>query len=191
LGRIVAPVLRRGGVRREDRMGYFDALASSAFKTADDGRKLFFPWGTFGRGYVLSSDEDSVRLRGQIKTYMIAGLSPIVVLGVLRSFLAFAVIAAVFTGFYAVWMRYLLPRLGASDERLSLEESITSQARRHSATALWLLEIGSLAFVGAGAFIFVFDPANWLTGISSMLFFGLCAAVFAFMLAVRSRQAAH
>jgi hypothetical protein len=36
-------------------MGYFDALTSNAFKTAPDGRKLFFPWGVLGRGYVLAS----------------------------------------------------------------------------------------------------------------------------------------
>jgi hypothetical protein len=111
--------------------------------------------------------------------------------GAFQSYLLSAVVASVLIGFYAVWMAYLLPRLGASDERLSLEESMMSQALGHTATVLWLLEIGSLALVGAGAFIFVFDPANWLTGIGSMLFFGLCAAVFAFMLAVRSRQAVH
>ena len=55
-------------------MGYFDALTSSAFKTADDGGKLFFPWGTLGRGYVLGSDEDYLRLRRQIKIFMIAAL---------------------------------------------------------------------------------------------------------------------
>jgi hypothetical protein len=174
-------------------MGYFDAITSSAFKTADDSRKLFFPWGTLGRGYVLGSDEDYVRLRGQIKLFMIAALNLIVVSVALQSYsyLVSVAVTPVLIGFYAVWMAYLLPRLGVSDERLSLQESMRSQALGHSATVLWLLEIGSLAFVGTGAFIFIFDPANWLTGISSMLFFGLCAAVFAFMLAVRSRRAAH
>ncbi len=174
-------------------MGYFDALTSSAFKTADDGRKLFFPWGTLGRGYVLGSDEDYVRLRGQIKTFMIAALGLIVVSGALQShsYLVSAVVTPVLIGFYAVWMAYRLRGLQPSDERLSWRESMTSQALTHSTVVLWLMESCSLAFVGAGAFIFVFDPANWLTGIGSMLFFGLCAAVFAFMLVVRSRQTVH
>jgi hypothetical protein len=174
-------------------MGYFDAIASSAFKIADDGRKLFFPWGTLGRGYVLGSDEDYLRLRGQIKIFMIAALGLIVVLGALQSYsyLVFVAVTPVLIGFYAVWMAYRLRGLQPSDERLSWQESMTSQALTHSAVVLWLLEIGSLAFVGAGAFIFIFDPANWLTGIGSILFFGLCAAVFAFMLVLRSRQAAR
>ncbi|MGZ5841062.1 MAG: hypothetical protein ACXWJ8_03900 [Xanthobacteraceae bacterium] len=172
-------------------MGYFDALTSSAFKTADDGRKLFFPWGTLGRGYILGSDEDDARLRGQIKIFMIAALGLIVVSGALQSYLASAVVTPVLVGFYAVWMAYLLRGLQPSDERMSWRESLTSQALTHGAVALWSLEIGSLAFVVIGAFIFVFDPANWLTGIASMIFFGLCAAVFAAMLAVRNRPAAH
>jgi hypothetical protein len=50
-------------------MGYLDAITSSAFKTADDGHKLYCPWGTLGRGYVLGSNEDYLRLRGQIKIF--------------------------------------------------------------------------------------------------------------------------
>jgi hypothetical protein len=29
-------------------MGYFDGLASGSFKTSQDGRRLFFPWGVLG-----------------------------------------------------------------------------------------------------------------------------------------------
>ena len=47
-------------------MGYFDALTSSYFKTAADGRKLFFPWGVLGRGYLFDSDRDYERLRRQL-----------------------------------------------------------------------------------------------------------------------------
>ncbi len=34
-------------------MGYFDGLTSGSFKTAEDGRRLFFPWGVLGSGYAL------------------------------------------------------------------------------------------------------------------------------------------
>ena len=44
-------------------MGYFDALTSGYFKTAPDGRKLFFPWGVLGRGYAIDSEQDYERLR--------------------------------------------------------------------------------------------------------------------------------
>ncbi len=35
--------------------GYFNALTAGYFKTGADGRKLFFPWGTMGRGYAIPS----------------------------------------------------------------------------------------------------------------------------------------
>ena len=52
-------------------MGYLDAVASRAVKRTDDGRRLFFPWGPLGRGYVVPSEEDFDRLRRNVKTYLL------------------------------------------------------------------------------------------------------------------------
>jgi uncharacterized membrane protein YccC len=66
---------------------------------------------------------------------------------------------------------------------------MTAQARAHSATGLWVLEIGALAFVGLGILIIVIDPGNWLMALGSIVFFGFCAAVAARMLILRRRAA--
>jgi hypothetical protein len=79
--------------------------------------------------------------------------------------------------------------LRASDERSSLQDSMTSQARAHSATGLWLLQIGALAFVAFGILILVVDPDNWPTALGAIVFFGLCAG-FATRLLVLLRRAA-
>jgi hypothetical protein len=79
--------------------------------------------------------------------------------------------------------------LQASDERLSLQDSMTSQARAHSVTGLWLLQIGALAFVALGIFILVVDPDNWLVAFGSIVFFGLCAGFAARLLMLRRRAA--
>jgi hypothetical protein len=168
-------------------MGFFDALTSSSFKIGQDGHKLFFPWGVFGRGYTISSEQDYERLRGQVKAYMIISLVSIIGSGSLRGNLASFVIAGLLMGFYAIWMVLVLGRLKRSDERLSLRESVTSQAHAHSLVVLWLLEIGSTAFVVAGIFIFVLDPRNRLMALASILFFGLCAAKATHMLVLRYR----
>ena len=55
-------------------MGYFDGLTSGSFKTAQDGRRLFFPWGVLGSGYAIASEQDYQRLRRQVKAYMVAML---------------------------------------------------------------------------------------------------------------------
>ena len=99
------------------------------------------------------------------------------------------VLGALLIAFYLGWMRYLLRGLQASDERLSLQDSMTSQARAHSVTGLWLLQIGALAFVALGIFILVVDPDSWLVAFGSIVFFGLCAGFAARLLVLRRRAA--
>ena len=173
------------------RMGYFDALTSSYFKTEPDGRRLFFPWGVLGRGYVLASERDYERLRGQLKAYTIVTLILTIGAAALHSYVGAIIVGVALIAFYLVWAQFLLRGLPQSDERLSLEESMTSQGLAHNAAMLWLLEILSLVFVAAGLFILSADPDNWLMGLFTIVFFGLCALALARMLLLRSRRAAR
>src|SRR5262245_19037708 len=174
-------------------MGYFDALTSSSFKTTPEGHRLFFPWGVLGRGYIIGSEPEYKRLRRQVKIYLIIGMVGMVGMGIgfiaLREPLAGLAAAAAWgaccIAFYFAWVPYLLRRLQPSDERLSLRESMVTQAREHSLIFLWAAEIGSIGFVAASAFIFAFNPGNWLMAIVGILFFGFCAASFALMLVQR------
>jgi Ca2+/Na+ antiporter len=166
-------------------MGYFDALASANFKTASDGRRLFFPWGMWGRGYAIASEQDYQRMRRQFKIYYIVALVLIISSAALQNYVAEAVIVALLMGFYLVWTRSLQQGLRPSDERLSMQESMTAQARAYSATGLWLLEIIALVFIATGIAILVFDPSRWLTGLASTGFFGFGAVMFARMLFMR------
>jgi hypothetical protein len=171
-------------------MGYFDALTASYFKTTPDGRRLFYPWGVFGRGYTIPSEQQYERLRGRIKTYTIAALVLIIGAAVLlKSLWAFAV-AGLLIVFYRAWTPFLLRDLQPSDEKLSLTESMTAQARAQSGSILWLLLILSLLFVATGIAMLVFDPDRWLTAVSGTVFFGLCAAVFVRMLVLQRRARA-
>jgi hypothetical protein len=160
-------------------MGYFDALTNSSFKTTPDGHRLFFPWGIWSRGYVIASDQDYDRLRQQMKIYYIVSLVLIIGSIVAKIYVGAIIIAALLLGFYLAWMWSLVPRLQPSHERLSLQESMTSQARLHNAVVLWLLEIAMLAFVCGGVLNLIFDPSNWLIALPSISFFGLCAVAFA------------
>jgi len=169
-------------------MGYFDALTSSCFKTAQDGRRLFFPFGILGRGYVIASEQDYERLRSRLKVYTAVGLVLIIGSGALLGYAGSFAIALVLIAFYIVWLRYLLRGLQSSNESLSLKDSTTSQALAHNAVTLWLLEVGALAFVVLGIVILAVNPRNWLIAITSIVFFGLCAASFTRMLMLRRRS---
>ena len=169
-------------------MGYFDALTSGAFKTTPDGRRLFFPWGALGRGYEIGPEQDYETLRRRIKLWTIVGLVLILVALPLLGFLAGFIVSAAMIAFYCVWMRYVLRSLRPSAERLTIRESMITQARAQSPVLLWTFLIVSIAFVLASVFILIVTPDKWPVAIAGMVFFGACAAVFAFMLVQRQQS---
>lgn len=176
-------------------MGYFDALTSSSFKTTPDGHRVFFPWGVFGRGYLIGSQPEYERLRRHVTMLVVVGmvLAIATMIGVqalwklqsVTGLLAALVFSLVYMGFYAAWLPSLLRDLQPSRERLSLRESMATHARAHSPMLLWALEICSLGFVGLSVFIVASDPGKWLIAIAGGVFFGFCAAGFAVMLIMR------
>jgi hypothetical protein len=168
-------------------MGYFDALTSGAFKTTPDGRKLFFPWGALGRGYEIGPEQDYETLRRRVKLWTIVGLVLILVTSQLLGFLASFIVTAAMLAFYLGWMQFLLRSLRPSDERLTIRESMTTQARAQSPVLLWTCLIASIAFVVASLFILIVTPDKWPVAIAGIVFFGAAAAVFGFML-VQRRQ---
>lgn len=171
-------------------MGYFDGLTSGSFKTAQNGQKLFFPWGYLGRGYVLASDQDAERLRRQVKTYYVVMLVAIVATSGTHAFILSAAVAALAIVFYAVWARRQVARLQPAAEAMSFRESSVSQARAYGARKLWMLEASSLLFVAIGVFIYITDPTNRPMALLTLIFFGCCAGVIGYLLVIRGRTSA-
>ena len=172
----------------EPRTGYFNALTSGYFKTAREGRKLFFPRGAMGRGYVIPSQPAYERLHRTIKIYQIMSLVAIVTAVATKFYVAAFVIAGLSVACYQAWAHYVVRGLQPSVERLSMRESMATQARAHGAVGLWLLEIVALMFVATGFVMLVVDPEKRLVAMSSIVFFGACAAAAAHMLVLRRRQ---
>ncbi|MDA9496311.1 hypothetical protein [Bradyrhizobium sp. CCBAU 11357] len=105
-------------------MGYFERLASSSFKTTEDGRRLFFPWGVLGRGYVLASEDDYRLLRTQVKAYTVITFACMLVSSLFQAYAFVAAVVIVLIGWYLAWMWFLLRRLDVTDERLSFRENL-------------------------------------------------------------------
>jgi hypothetical protein len=185
-------------------MGYFNALTSSSFKTTSDGRRLFFPWGLWGRGYVIGSEPEYNQLWRRVKTYLVAAVGTLIVNSIaagvvagvpaLQVYPAGLVVATVATvlgvfyiAFYIAWVPYLIRGLQPSPERLTLRDSVANQAREHSTMMLWTMEFVSIGVVGGGMFLLVSRPAMWPVATAGIVFFGLGAALFARMLIVRKR----
>ena len=159
------------------------------FKRAADGRMIYFPWGLFGRGYVLESDEQYAKLRRRMILWLVvyvflatsawAGYGPAVGMAVA----SFMVAAA------AVWLLRYTRRLEPSDERVSILESWRHQAESSRITTLWILEIAGLLLVLAAVKILVVaqDWRGWLTGGGALVFFGFCTAASTYMIIVKRR----
>jgi hypothetical protein len=170
---------------------YLDAVISSFFKTAQDGRKLFYPRGVWGGGYAIASEPDYKRVVRQIKGFWGVLLVLMTIGAVLQGYLGLFISGAFLLVFYfIVWAPYLVRGLQPSDEKLSLQESYTSQALGHSSARLWSWEITALALVGIGIVMLVVDTSNWLIALALIVIFGLCAAGVMWMLILR-RRASH
>jgi hypothetical protein len=171
-------------------LGYFEGLTSGSFKTAQDGRRLFFPWGVLGRGYVLASEEEYLRLRRQVKAYMVTSLLLVIFTpNLAHGYIIAGALLVLLFGFYLIWMWFLLGRLEVANEGLSWNESMASSARAHGPVVVWLLVIGSLAFVGCGILMLIVQPGSWPVALAATLFFGFCAAMAIRMLILRRRTA--
>jgi hypothetical protein len=172
-------------------MGYLDALTVYYFKTARDGRRVYFPMSFRGRGYVISSEQDFQRLQSQLKTGTLVSLVLIFGFSFLVSHLASYVVAGLLVGFYTIWSRYRIRGMQPSEEgleRLSLKERLAFQAQAHSARSLWFLEISSLVFV-CGAILMLFvDPDKKLVAWTARVFCGSGAALFGYQLVLRQPE---
>jgi hypothetical protein len=157
-------------------MGYFDGLASSSFKATEDGQMFFFPWGTFGSGYVVASVAAFDRLRQYVKVYVTVSLL-LTIAGVLWNGLLGGIVASlVLVTPYVLWARFECRHLVRTNERLSLQESVTAQARAYSTLSLSILTLIGSMFVAVGMAIIVLDPESWLLASGVIVFFGLATA---------------
>src|ERR1700751_5728922 len=140
-------------------MGYFDGLTEGQFKIAEDGRRLFFPRGFWGRGYVVESESEFQRLRRQMKIYQAVALVLVIAAVVPRQYNPYLVIAValLLIVFHLVWSRSLVARLQPVEDRLRFQETSAAQARAFGPFVLWFLEIVALAFVAVGSAIWLTD----------------------------------
>ena len=170
-------------------MGYFDGLTAGQFKIAEDGRKLFFPRGFWGRGYVVDSEAEFQRLRRRMMIYQAAAFVLVIAAAIPRQYnpyLAIAV-ALLLIVFYLAWSRWLVAGLQPADDRLRWRETSAAQARAFGPFVLWFLEIVALAFVAVGIALLLTDPTSRLLAIVTIVFFGLCAACGAYLLVLRGQ----
>ncbi len=168
-------------------MGYFDGLTASSFKTDEKGHTIFYPWGIFGKGYILPEDrKDS--FRQTIKRHIMIFVPLTILCSIFfKIWIAFLILPLYFFG-YGIWVNKQTSGLKVSSDKLTLSDTRASSARAHNAATLWILEIVSLLFVLLGTFNLITSPQNWFIAICSILFFGFGAIIFWKMIKTKREQ---
>ena len=177
-------------------MGIFERLASCSFKQSADGRYIFYPWGTLGRGFFLTSVEEFESLKRRIKTSYIFIVGLFISAKIVSFFqrypeeydLYFTILClTIFILIYIYWVKIRCRQLQQADIRLTIGESLENAAWAYGWVALWSLEICSTLFVLMGLALLIFMPDEWLIALVTIAFFGACTATFTFMLSLKRR----
>ncbi len=172
-------------------MNFLNAITSAYFKTAQDGSTVFYPWSIWVRGYTLPSAQDQQRFQQQLKVYFaITFVLILLVVNMVSTPVSFA-IAGGLTVLYVLWMLHAVRHLPRASERLSLNDSLTIQARTHHVVVLWLFALLSVFAVGCCVFLSIVSPRDRLIALSGIVFCGLALAKATRMLVLRYRVAAR
>ena len=68
-------------------MGYFDGLTDGCFKRGLQGQMIFFPWGKFGNGHEIPTEEQYQAIKGFVKRSLMLSLPIIVLVGIIFGWL--------------------------------------------------------------------------------------------------------
>jgi hypothetical protein len=170
-------------------MGYLDGLTDVSFKTDENGNTLFYPWGVFGKGYIVPDDKkNNIRLSIKRNMLIVVPLTLLIAIFLKGSPGTFIIVLSLdFIG-YSIWMNRKIRGMAVSSIKLTFSDSLERSAHSYNSTILWLLEIGALLFVLVGILILFIIPTKWPIGLSSILIFGFSAYVFWNMIKTKRQQ---
>jgi hypothetical protein len=156
-------------------MGFFDGPTEAAVRLDSEGRRLFSPFGRFGKTYVLPATREA-HLRRFFKFYYGAFLALIVIsLNMIPASYCFAfLVPLAIVGAYLKYWHFA--------RTLTVTTAVPADSRREQQRrmvgaigrpALLFTLIGSLGFVAAG--LWFIRLGQLTTGLTTCTFFGLCA----------------
>ena len=158
-------------------MAYFSGFIDISFKKDEKGRTIFYPWGIFGRGYILPDDKKDIIHKKLKRSYQVL-LTLVILTEIFLSSWVSIILVLLLLGVLAIFDKRLVRGCEISPDRLTLSDTRSTLVRSQSLITTWFLEICSLLFVLAGIFILVTSPKQWFIGILSVSFFGFCAYIF-------------
>jgi hypothetical protein len=169
-------------------MGFLDELNSTPIKTMPDGRRMIFPYGSWGRGYIIPTQQDYDRLQRLISIYTVVALALGLGAAAVSEFWLL-VVAAGLMGFYLLWVRIVLDGMQRTEETITYNEVMAPHARMHDVVMQSVVLAVCSFFVVMGIVLLAYDRRLAIVALPCILFFGAGAAVCAWMIG-RSRKGA-
>jgi hypothetical protein len=156
-----------------------DELTDASFKTDTQGRKVFYPFGAFGKGYLPHDVDHYLSLRRKIKLMIIL----MVFFGGMILDIFGKTVGIVFLSFYAIGCHLLLKRWTFGLEQ-SHEALPIGLKRRKAVVVLLIL---SFAFTLCGYWVMA-EVHVW-AGVAISVFFAFCCILMAWMAHNKSSSA--
>ena len=169
-------------------MGYFDGLASGIIKKDKDNNPVYYPWGVFGKGYVLPNAERETAIKNMvILFYQITFGLLLIHLFLLKNILILTLLVVGLVIWFLVKSKQLTKDCPISDEKLTLKEGYTNSAKAHNKTVLWILFGVSVLFT-LGAIALLFLGKSLMLGTFGAVLFGASSAAIYYMIQVKNKQ---
>jgi hypothetical protein len=133
-------------------MGLLDSLANTSFKTTDDGITLFYPYGIWGKGYVVPTIEKRQEIVVKLKRFIAITFAVIIPVGsivfaITKTFspsgwitgLIFLLSFAVLSFIDQFARKQIVKDLMPVDDKLTLSETLKHSAKSQSIVLLLTL----------------------------------------------------
>lgn len=170
-------------------MGYFEGITANYFKTDEEGRTVFYPYGILGRGFIVP-EERKTDVRRIVTTYTLTSLPiAIAATALLKWWLVLSAVLPVYLLAFSLHLTKLTSTFEKSSHKLTVPavfESAFSSINSCNLLTLWLIEIGSVLFLLTGIYLIITSPQDWYKGALPIAFFGFM--VFAGMKMAKARK---
>lgn len=163
-------------------MRKLDKSMNSFFKKTPSGQEVFYPWGYFGKGFIVPDEAKKLALQASFKKIQLLSMIFLFTFFMLGQSLK----APVFIGvlcLYLIAFFFAVKRVTQGMERATEKMSVTQFYSKHledlSYLGLTVLSLCSLLFVVPGVWMLSQGREFWLS-IGSIIFFGLALSIFLF-----------
>ena len=162
-------------------MGYFDGLVDGSFKVDSNGLNLFYPYGQFGSGYVLESEQQKNKIRNILKIALMVTLPIIILVQITVGFWFNLISITIYYIIHYFYVKKITKNLQRSDEKLTTSEVIKNSTKSHNFTTLILLATISIAFTLIGFYALTKEQYFAIAGLI-IGFFGLGSILTGYMI---------